>query len=274
MKLVEECSGVGAMHWQEQTLGRVPYRISRFQGLSGSGMPIPGLHRIEGVIELREVAGQRAPHRLELHARARGRPLAERSRSPTTRAACSPKATGRSTAALAAEGDPRRRCLMNVTAADFQRDYDAIRGVRFAVFVDEQRIDPDIEMDDRDAQCEHVLAWDARGEAVGTGRIDFGAGGKVGRVAVLARARRTGVGTALMESLHELARSARHRGRLVQRAGLGRPVLRRARLSNRRRSIRRGRHRPRPDGAGALSRRGGALRSRQHATRPRESHRV
>lgn len=96
---------------------------------------------------------------------------------------------------------------MQVTAADFQRDYDAIRGVRFAVFVDEQRIDPDIEMDDRDAQCEHVLAWDERGEAVGTGRIDFGAGGKVGRVAVLARARRTGVGTVLMETLHELARS-------------------------------------------------------------------
>ena len=96
---------------------------------------------------------------------------------------------------------------MNVTAADFQRDYAAIRRVRFAVFVDEQRIDADLEMDDRDPHCEHVLAWDARGEAVGTGRIDFAAGGKVGRVAVLASARRTGVGTALMEKLHELARS-------------------------------------------------------------------
>jgi len=56
LKLVEECSGVGALRWQDQKLGRVPYRISRFQGLSASGMPIPGLHRIEGVIELREVA--------------------------------------------------------------------------------------------------------------------------------------------------------------------------------------------------------------------------
>jgi predicted GNAT family N-acyltransferase len=79
--------------------------------------------------------------------------------------------------------------------------------VRFAVFVDEQRIDANLEMDDRDALCEHVLAWDARGETVGTGRIDFAGGGKVGRVAVLATARGTGVGTALMEKLHELARS-------------------------------------------------------------------
>jgi predicted GNAT family N-acyltransferase len=94
---------------------------------------------------------------------------------------------------------------MNVTAADFDRDHAAIRAVRFAVFVDEQRIDPDLEMDDRDPHCEHVLARDALGDAVGTGRIDFAAGGKVGRVAVLASARGTGIGTALMEKLHELA---------------------------------------------------------------------
>jgi hypothetical protein len=56
LKLVEEVSGVGAVRWQGQTFDRVPYRINRFQGLSGSGMPIPGLHRIEGVIELHEIA--------------------------------------------------------------------------------------------------------------------------------------------------------------------------------------------------------------------------
>jgi predicted GNAT family N-acyltransferase len=96
---------------------------------------------------------------------------------------------------------------VKIVAADFERDYAAIRGVRFAVFVDEQRIAADLEMDDRDAHCAHVLAVDARGEAVGTGRIDFEAGGKVGRVAVLASARGSGVGTALMQKLHELARS-------------------------------------------------------------------
>jgi hypothetical protein len=55
LKLVEECAGVGALRWRNETFSRVPYRISRFQGLSGSGMPIPGLHRIEGFIELDEI---------------------------------------------------------------------------------------------------------------------------------------------------------------------------------------------------------------------------
>ena len=94
---------------------------------------------------------------------------------------------------------------MEIAIADFERDYAAIRGVRFAVFVDEQRIDPDLEMDERDAHCVHVLAHGAGGEPVGTGRIDFEAAGKVGRVAVLASARGSGVGTALMRKLHALA---------------------------------------------------------------------
>jgi predicted GNAT family N-acyltransferase len=94
---------------------------------------------------------------------------------------------------------------VNVTAADFERDYEAIRFVRFTVFVDEQRVPPDIEMDDRDPHCEHLLARDGRGEPVGTGRLDVAAGGKIGRVAVLASARGSGVGTALMRALHALA---------------------------------------------------------------------
>jgi predicted GNAT family N-acyltransferase len=95
---------------------------------------------------------------------------------------------------------------MKITVADFERDYIAIRGVRFAVFVDEQRIPRELEMDDRDAACVHWLATDERGNAVGTVRLDVEAGGKIGRLAVLARERRRGVGRALMESAHELAR--------------------------------------------------------------------
>lgn len=96
---------------------------------------------------------------------------------------------------------------MKITEADFVRDYGAIRRVRFAVFVDEQRISPDLEMDDRDPHCVHLLASDTDGTAVGTGRIDFADGAKVGRVAVLASARGRGVGTALMEKAHTLVRA-------------------------------------------------------------------
>ena len=97
---------------------------------------------------------------------------------------------------------------MQVALASFDADYVEIRDVRVTVFVEEQRVPIEIELDDRDDHCVHVLAHDTAGLAVGTGRIDLEAGGKIGRVAVLAEARGTGVGTALMESLHEIAMRA------------------------------------------------------------------
>ena len=48
-KLVEQLSGTGDLENDGTLLGRVRYSISHYQGmLVGSGMPIPGLHRIEG----------------------------------------------------------------------------------------------------------------------------------------------------------------------------------------------------------------------------------
>jgi predicted GNAT family N-acyltransferase len=72
------------------------------------------------------------------------------------------------------------------------------------VFVEEQGVPQEIEIDDRDPLCVHVLAYAGR-VPVGTGRIDLGFGGKIGRVAVLATRRRSAVGTALMDALHAIA---------------------------------------------------------------------
>ena len=94
---------------------------------------------------------------------------------------------------------------VSVREADYVADYATIRAIRFAVFVDEQGVPPSIEMDERDPECIHVLAF-VDGEAVGTGRLDVAKHGKIGRVAVLARVRGTGVGRALMMHLHEIAR--------------------------------------------------------------------
>jgi hypothetical protein len=55
LKLVEEYSGVGSLRWRDQTIGTIPYRISRYQGMAISGLPIPGLHRLEGIVELTNV---------------------------------------------------------------------------------------------------------------------------------------------------------------------------------------------------------------------------
>ena len=51
MKLVEECSGNGELMQNGQLIRPIDYRVRRYQGMTeGSGMPIPGLFRIEGSV--------------------------------------------------------------------------------------------------------------------------------------------------------------------------------------------------------------------------------
>ncbi len=94
---------------------------------------------------------------------------------------------------------------MHIRIADFAADYAEIRNVRFTVFVEEQQVPESIEIDDRDQECIHVLAFD-RDEPIGTGRIDMAKLGRVGRLAVLAANRGQGVGTAIVEFLHDIAK--------------------------------------------------------------------
>jgi hypothetical protein len=52
MKLVEECSGTGQLMWGGRIVKQIAYQVRRYQGFSeGSGLPIPGLFRIEGSID-------------------------------------------------------------------------------------------------------------------------------------------------------------------------------------------------------------------------------
>jgi hypothetical protein len=55
LKLVEQYAGVGSVRCGDRTLAGVPYRISRYQGMALSGLPIPGSHRIEGTLALADV---------------------------------------------------------------------------------------------------------------------------------------------------------------------------------------------------------------------------
>jgi len=96
-----------------------------------------------------------------------------------------------------------------VRNADFTADFASIRRVRETVFISEQRVPRELEFDDRDPLCIHVLAFDGT-TPVGTGRLDLDYGGKVGRVAVVATYRRAGVGSAVMERLHAIARERNH----------------------------------------------------------------
>ena len=80
--------------------------------------------------------------------------------------------------------------------------------IRFAVFVGEQAVPAEMEVDDLDTDptTTHVLAT-ADGRPVATARLLPGEPGEVriGRVAVARSARGTGVGRAVMEALHEVA---------------------------------------------------------------------
>ena len=52
MKLVEEYAGVGDLSTQGDVVGQVRYRIARYQGMHDvSGVPVPGVHRIEGSLD-------------------------------------------------------------------------------------------------------------------------------------------------------------------------------------------------------------------------------
>ena len=91
-----------------------------------------------------------------------------------------------------------------VRRATWEDDREALCEVRFSVFVDEQQIPRDVEIDAQDPTCEHVLATDSEGHPIGTARLC--PDGHIGRVAVLAHWRRHRVGTALMQSLIDRAR--------------------------------------------------------------------
>lgn len=77
--------------------------------------------------------------------------------------------------------------------------------IRFEVFVDEQKVPAEIELDDMDAVCLHAVAYDAAGNALGTGRLL--PDGHIGRMAVRKAGRGTGVGGAILQLLMDQARA-------------------------------------------------------------------
>jgi predicted GNAT family N-acyltransferase len=92
----------------------------------------------------------------------------------------------------------------SIDCASWDTDSVAIRSVREAVFIIEQRVPENEEWDALDARSRHVLARDAAGRAIGTGRLT--PEHRIGRMAVLDEWRGRGVGAALIGVLLEQAR--------------------------------------------------------------------
>ena len=83
------------------------------------------------------------------------------------------------------------------------RDIAACRALRRTVFIEEQGVSEADEVDDKDDEAIHLLAW-LNGRPVGSARLlVLGDTGKIGRVCVLADQRGTGLGAALMRAAVE-----------------------------------------------------------------------
>jgi predicted GNAT family N-acyltransferase len=76
--------------------------------------------------------------------------------------------------------------------------------IRFEVFVEEQGVPREIELDEQDPFCLHALAFDETGVPIATGRLL--PDGHIGRMAVRRAWRRRGVGGAILERLVDAAR--------------------------------------------------------------------
>lgn len=94
-----------------------------------------------------------------------------------------------------------------VEAIDYATGLDELRRVRETVFVHEQQVPLEEEWDALDPLCQHVIARDASGQPIGTGRLTPER--KIGRMAVLSEWRGRGVGEAMLLALLEQARLRR-----------------------------------------------------------------
>lgn len=81
----------------------------------------------------------------------------------------------------------------------------ALVRLREEVFVVGQRITAEAEFDGLDPACTHVLGRDGTGEVLATARLFLGQDPvKVGRIAVARHVQRAGLGTRLMDFVHEV----------------------------------------------------------------------
>jgi predicted GNAT family N-acyltransferase len=94
---------------------------------------------------------------------------------------------------------------MNMKLTTCEDSLDAIRSVRDAVFIQEQKVPQELEWDGTDSSCIHIVATDDNDNPVGTGRLQ--SDGRIGRLAVLKPLRCQGVGSAMLEALVNSARS-------------------------------------------------------------------
>ena len=107
--------------------------------------------------------------------------------------------------------------MPTIELLDWERARGQAAPIRFAVFVEEQGVPFEIELDEYDPVSIHALAFDGE-KAVGTGRLL--PDGHIGRMAVLKEWRKRGIGGLLLKRLIDAAK-ARGDGQVALSAQVG-----------------------------------------------------
>lgn len=96
---------------------------------------------------------------------------------------------------------------IKVAGALWNKDRSTLKEIRTEVFVREQGVPEDLEMDNLDATAEHFIAYD-NGMPIGCARLIDGK--KIGRMAVLASYRGQGVGWQILDHIKRYASQKRY----------------------------------------------------------------
>ena len=94
--------------------------------------------------------------------------------------------------------------MLKIELLDWAAAEGEAKRIRFTVFVEEQRVPANLEMDEHDSRCLHALAY-ADERAIATGRLL--PDGHIGRLAVLKEWRGRGAGRAMLRRLIGAARA-------------------------------------------------------------------
>lgn len=94
---------------------------------------------------------------------------------------------------------------LRITMTDWQTDHEALGAIRHQVFVIEQQVPVEAEIDDEDPIALHWLALDPQAQPIGTARL---VGNRIGRMAVLKTWRHQGVGSGLLRAIIKQALAA------------------------------------------------------------------
>lgn len=96
--------------------------------------------------------------------------------------------------------------MVEVIRVSNDKEYDGVLAIREEVFIQEQGVPREIELDEYDKDAVYVLALENE-EPLGCGRIVFHDGyAKLGRIAVKKDRRRQGIGRRICEELIQVAR--------------------------------------------------------------------